>query len=95
MNGNPPRKFGKYEARQVTSTKTLWLALAAAVVSWGISYVVPMLEAYGETAAAFGAILAVVLRILAEWCRDNTEQRHGSKENNGSASSSERDAGDE
>ena len=81
MQGSPARQFGRFEARQVTSTKTLWLALVAALASWGLSFVCPFLESSGETWAAIGAVLAVVLRIVLEWARDNTGNPNGQARN--------------
>ena len=93
MNGNPPRKFGAYEARQVTSGRTLCWALVAALVGVGINYLVPYLEGSGETAAAIGAVLAVVLRIISEWLRDNSEKSHGRrKEIEGASDGPKRDS---
>ena len=89
MKGNPPLKFGVYEAKASFDATTLWWALGMALASWGISYIVPLLEDSGETAAAFGAALAIILRILIEWMRDNTGKRHGSQEKSGDTAKSD------
>ena len=76
MQGNPPLKFGKYEAKQsFLNVWTLVFAILIAAASWAIVAIPPLMEDQGGTVALFAGLLVVVLRAAIEWMRDNSEKR--------------------
>jgi tetrahydromethanopterin S-methyltransferase subunit E len=73
MQGNPPLKFGKYEAKQsVLNIWTLVFAVLVAAASWAIVTIPPLMEEQGGTVALFAGLLVVILRVVIEWLRDNS-----------------------
>ena len=76
MQGNPPLKFGKYEAKQsFLNLWTLVFAVLIAAATWAIVAIPPLMEAEGGTVALLAGLLTVILRAVIEWLRDNSQRR--------------------